>query len=121
LEWGIEPNIQTKSLKTFTSSLFYLNEHEAINFIENEMKDLEVNMDNKRIFRILDPFTSIRQSKFGTYIYHKTEEMTKPRFISLKKCQFDFMNAEIDEIMIWMYEKLKVENKPKNSCWKYKK
>ena len=121
LEWGIEPNIQTKSLKTFNSSLFYLTEEEAINFIEGDMKNLEDEMDSKRIFRILDPFTSIRQSKYGTYIYHKTEEMKKPKFISLKKCGFDFMNSPTEEMMAWMYEKINITDKPKNSFWKYKK
>ena len=121
LEWGIEPNIQSKSLKTFNSSLFYLTEEEAISFIEGGIKDLEDEMDNKRIFRILDPFTSIRQSKYGTYIYHKTEEMKKPKFISLKKCGFDFMNAPVEEIMAWMYEKINITDKPKHSFWKYKK
>jgi len=121
LEWGIEPNIQTKSLNTFTSSLFYLTEEEAIEFIEREMRDLEGNMDDKRIFRILDPFTSIRQSKYGTYIYHKTEEMKKPKFISLKKCCFDFMTSPKEEIITWMYEKMAVENKPKQMFKKFKK
>jgi len=121
LEWGIEPNIQTKSLKTFDSSLFHLDEEQAIDFIEGTMRELEGDMDDKRIFRILDPFTSIRQSKYGTYIYHKTEEMKKPAFISLKKCRFDFMSVPTEEIMKWMYEKISVKGEPKKTFWKHRR
>jgi DNA topoisomerase-1 len=121
LEWGIEPNIQTKSLKTFDSSLFYLDEEQAIDFIEDKMRELENVMDDKRIFRILDLFTSIRQSKYGTYIYHKTEEMKKPVFISLKKCRLDFMNVPTEEIMKWMYEKMSMKSEPKKTFWKHRR
>jgi len=105
LEWGVEPNIYSKSLEEYKDSLFHLTEEKAILFIEEEMKNLENDMDNKKIFRILDPFTSVRQSKYGTYVYHKTEEMKKPKFISLKKCKIDYMNAPVEELMKWIYEK----------------
>jgi hypothetical protein len=105
LEWGKEPHFQRKSLESIP--LFDdLDEKGAIEIIERGMRELENSADYKRVFRILDPYTSIRHGKFGTYIYHRTEEMKKTKFISLKKCQFNYMTAPVEEIMEWVYQRL---------------
>ena len=104
LEWGEEPYIQRKTLAALNIPIECLDETRAIEFIEKEMKILENVADHKRIFRVLDPYTSIRHSKYGTYIYHKTETMKKTKFISLKKCPFDYMKASPEEIMKWCRE-----------------
>jgi hypothetical protein len=104
LEWGEEPYIQRKTLTALNIPIECLDETRAIEFIEKEMRILENMADHKRIFRVLDPYTSIRHSKYGTYIYHKTENMKKTKFISLKKCPFNYMTASTEEIMKWCRE-----------------
>lgn len=105
LEWGEEPYIQRKTLAELNIPIECLDETRAIIFIEEEMKILENIADHKRIFRVLDPYTSIRHSKYGTYIYHKTEKMKKTKFISLKKCPFNYITASTAEIMEWIHQK----------------
>jgi DNA topoisomerase-1 len=108
LEWGTESHPHTKSLESLDKniSLFTLDQQHAIDFIEEKMKETAENADKKRVFRILDPFTDIRQGKYGTYIYHKTEEMKKPKFIPLKKCPHNYMTATAEELMKWVYKKM---------------
>ena len=36
------------------------------------------------IIRTLSETTSIRKGKYGLYVYYKTPEMNRPRFISMK-------------------------------------
>lgn len=105
LEWGKEPYFQRKTLGALNIPIECLDETRAIEFIEEEIKILENVADHKRIFRVLDPYTSIRHSKYGTYVYHKTETMKKTKFISLKKCPFDYMTASTAEIMDWVHQK----------------
>jgi len=104
LEWGKEPHLQRKSLETHL--LEGLDERCAIEIIERGMRELENSADYKRVFRILDPYTSIRHGKFGTYIYHRTEEMSKTKFLSLKKCPFNYMTVPVEEIMEWVYDNI---------------
>lgn len=108
LEWGTAPFIKTKSLKTLdpSVSLYSFQLKDAIDFIEREMNDLVKESDSKRIYRVLDPFTSIRHGKYGAYVYHKTEQMHKPEFISLKKCPLRISSATTEELMNWVNEKL---------------
>lgn len=40
---------------------------------------------NSTILKKIGEFASVRQGKFGPYVYYKTDEMNKPLFISLKK------------------------------------
>jgi len=110
LEWGgndeegevkDDQHIFTLSLNSLDTTLFpiyHLNQQQAVDFIESKINDLIDISQDKRILRVIDPFTSIRQGKYGTYLYHKTEDMKKPSFISLKKKSFDFFNASINDI-----------------------
>lgn len=109
LEWGNPPHLQKKTLNNLDNSvsLYTFDLQQATDFIEGNMNELINDADKKRIFRVLDPFTSIRQGKYGTYIYHKTEDMHKPKFISLKKCPIQFMTAPADELMKWVVSKKK--------------
>jgi hypothetical protein len=124
LEWGKEPHLQRKSLESLEIPAILLfdrlDEKSAIEFIEDGMRSMENVAEHKRIFRVLDPYTSIRHGKYGTYIYHRTEEMRKTKFVSLKKCPFNYMTAPTEEIMEWVYQKIE---KPvnKNVRWVFKK
>jgi DNA topoisomerase-1 len=107
LEWGNPPHLQKKTLNNLDNSvsLYTFDLQQAIDCIEGNMKELMNDADKKRIFRVLDPFTSIRQGRYGTYIYHKTEDMHKPKFISLKKCPIQFMTAPAEELIKWVATK----------------
>ena len=96
--------LSLNSLDTTLYPIYHLNQQQAVDFIESKIKELTDVSQDKRILRVIDPFTSIRQGKYGTYLYHKTDDMKKPSFISLKKKSFDFFNASIDEIYSFLYK-----------------
>jgi len=54
------------------------------------------------MIRDIDENTSIRNGKYGDYIYYKTEKMKKPKFINLKKFKEDYMNCDIELIKSWV-------------------
>ena len=64
-------------------------------------KEKEAKIKEKDIVRELDDWTSVRRSKFGNYIYHKTEKMKKPRFINIKKCPYDVLEVETTLLLTW--------------------
>lgn len=47
---------------------------------------------------------SIRKSKYGFYLYHKTKVMKKPQFYKINSFQGDISNAELDEVKNWIRE-----------------
>ena len=53
-----------------------------------------------KILKNIDKIASIRQGKWGPYVYYKTEKMTKPRFIPIKNIAW----KEID--LDWIYDNL---------------
>jgi DNA topoisomerase-1 len=60
---------------------------EVIRFIENDSADLVHDSDfssGSGIIRVINDDVSIRSGKFGNYIFYKTMQMRKPKFISLK-------------------------------------
>ena len=62
---------------------------EVIRFIENDMADDGGNGDTttggcEGIVRVINDDISIRSGKYGNYIFYKTVQMKKPKFISLK-------------------------------------
>jgi len=66
--------------------------------------DLEylLTQETEEKVRILNPDLSVRMSKFGPYIFHKTEKMKKPKFYDLKKFTGDCWNCDREELMKWI-------------------
>ena len=48
--------------------------------------------------RTIDKHTSVRKGKHGDYIYHKTPQMKKPRFISLKGFEGDVRACQVNQV-----------------------
>jgi hypothetical protein len=56
--------------------------------------------------RRVDKNTSIRNGKFGPYVFYKTETMKKPSFINLKKCPHNVLEDDVAVIAKWVEETL---------------
>ncbi len=69
--------------------------------LEHLLKDESKGEDNSSV-RILTPEISVRTSKFGPYIFHKTEKMKKPKFYDLKKFEGDSWTCDRDEMLNWL-------------------
>jgi DNA topoisomerase-1 len=59
--------------------------------------------DNK-IIRILTNDISIRNGKFGAYIYYKTDKMTKPKFLNIQKFKESYRHCSEEVLMKWIKE-----------------
>ena len=65
-----------------------------------DVKKLVSNEKKPTSLKRLNEDASIRQGKWGPYVYYKTEKMSKPKFIPIKKIAW----KEID--MDWVYDNL---------------
>lgn len=88
-------NEQTYNLKTWTASIDYFSYQDALEIIQSSTKD-------KNIVRKIDNEISIRNGKFGPYIFYKTLSMKKPKFFPLKKCPIQYEECDENELKEWI-------------------
>ena len=74
------------------------------NIIDFTLEDAKqiINSKNKTYVREVNNEISIRNGKFGDYIYYKTESMKKPKFIQLKKFEGDYKTCDLEEILSYV-------------------
>lgn len=65
-------------------------------------------LQNENIIRSVTDNISIRRGKYGHYIFHKTKEMTKPKFYKLNGYTNDYQTGSLELLKIWLYETYKV-------------
>ena len=83
------------SFKGKNKSLKYLNKKIEDITLEDVRKVIEKNTTNKsNILKEISKDASVRQGKFGPYVFYKTENMKKPRFISIKKKAWKDIDTE---------------------------
>jgi DNA topoisomerase-1 len=75
---------------------------EIIRFLESDLTEdihtsSKVNVEN--IIRIINQDISIRSGKYGNYIYYKTVQMKKPKFISLKNFNKNIYSCSEDDFV----------------------
>jgi DNA topoisomerase-1 len=85
---------QTKSLKNAELNEANLTLEDVIRYLDTE-KDPSV-------LRILDKRTSIRNGKYGHYVYFKTPDMKRPRFIPTKTYPGDYLKDSVDIVLEWL-------------------
>ena len=54
------------------------------------------------VVRYLSKTLTIRNGKFGHYIFYKTDEMTKPKFLQIKKYEGDYMEDDVEDVIDWI-------------------
>jgi hypothetical protein len=74
---------------------------EVIRHIENDSNDSNgsICLD---VVRIVNDDISIRKGKYGDYIFYKTAQMKKPKFISLKTFKLDYNKCPLNDIASWV-------------------
>ena len=60
---------------------------------------------NNSVLRDIDDHTNIRKGKYGEYIFIKTPNMKKPKFIGLSGFPHDILKCTDEEIKDWIKEK----------------
>ena len=91
-------NKKTYSLKHLGKERSEITEQEVIDVIENK------NPANKSILRTVNEYISIRNGKFGKYIFYKKETMKKPKFFTLKGFELDPLTCKNNILEKWIYE-----------------
>lgn len=94
---GIKCLTNTCSLDEITLEMV----EDLIRTTENKKKE-----DTKLILRELDEHTSVRKSKFGNYVYYKTDQMKKPKFVNIKNCPYDVLAEHTDVVIRWVQSQL---------------
>ncbi len=84
-----------------------LNIEELTNFIKNKNAEKQ-NNKNKNMVRILDENISIRNGKYGDYIFYKTSKMKSPKFLKLKSFKEDYKTCELNVLIDWIKETYKI-------------
>ena len=110
--WG-KDGIQRKSIeKTHLQSKTIpdISLDEVIRIIENEpesdMGDTGTATDLIGIIRTINDDISIRNGKYGDYIFYKTANMKKPKFISLKGLNKDHKKCADADIILFVNENI---------------
>ena len=77
-----------------------------------------------QILRTIDENTTIRYGRYGPYIFHKTQKMTKPAFVALKgfpEAHGNYMTCEAGVLYEWIAADAAAPAKPKPKFGFFKK
>jgi DNA topoisomerase-1 len=102
--WG-KNGIHRKSIeKTHLQNkdFYSISLDEIVRFIENDVNEAE-HVDSAEsgsgIVRVINDDMSIRNGKYGNYIFYKTMKMKKPKFISLKDFKYNIHTCSDSEFI----------------------
>jgi len=70
--------------------------------LEDVLPFLGVAQKPTNVLRVLSPTLSIRNGKFGPYIFYKTEKMKNPKFYDLKGFEQGFGVCDAEELIEWI-------------------
>ena len=76
--------------------------------ILDQMRDNKNNQTEKSIIRTINNELSIRNGKYGHYIYYKTNKMKKPIFLNISEFTLDYVTCGLHEIQSWFKVKYKM-------------
>lgn len=77
-----------------------------------------------QILRTIDENTTIRYGRYGPYIFHKTQKMTKPAFVALKgfaELHGNYVTCDVAKIHEWIATDAATPAKPKPKFGFFKK
>jgi DNA topoisomerase-1 len=89
VEYGDDKKVSLNKLKKQLDKIVLA---DVVPFLEEEKPATSV-------LRVLTPTLSVRNGKFGPYIFYKTEKMKKPKFFDLKGFDQGFGS---DDLLEWI-------------------
>ena len=93
----LQYGVNRVSLSSYTEPIKELDYEKALKIIEGQD-------GNRIILREINTDLSIRNGKYGPYIFFKTSSMKKPKFFPLKKCPYSYETCDLDELTLWIKE-----------------
>ena len=93
-------NKKTFALKSLKKEVDEITFDEVIPFLEGKRHS------NPNVLRLINdnPHISIRKGKYGQYIFYKTNEMKKPRFLKLQEFNDNVLTCDKELICSWIKE-----------------
>ena len=89
-------NGENKSLSLISKDISDVTMDDVTPLLENKV------VSNSSIIRVINSNTSIRNGKFGHYIFYKTSDMTKPKFIKLKGFKGEYNTCPVKELELFV-------------------
>lgn len=105
IEWGEKKESLKKLIEKTQKNV----KDVTIEDIETFFKDPHFKID-KNVLRILNSSMSVRNGKFGPYVYYKRDDMEKPQFLNIKKFQEGFAVCKIESLVRWICDTYKIPN-----------
>ena len=68
----------------------------AVKMLEEKEKN------SSTVLRAINSELSIRNGKYGPYVFFKSDTMKKPKFFPLKKCPHEYKTCDIDTLTEWI-------------------
>ena len=100
----------TKSLSCFGNRpMENITYEDILEIIEKDTSDSNKKSFTANIIRKLNDNISIRNGKFGDYIFYKTSKMTKPQFLKLGGFKEDYKSCDKTAILEWVQTEYKVK------------
>jgi hypothetical protein len=94
LEWGKN----RVSLREWKQSLDELKLSDAIHIIDSNQEKTKTTT----VLRLLGDNMSVRNGKYGPYIFYKTLKMKNPKFLPLKKCPHSYDSCDETVLIEWI-------------------
>ena len=69
---------------------------------ENSTSKVQEMIIPKGLVRFITKDLSIRNGRYGDYIFYKTEEMKNPTFLKIKGFKEDYKNCSLDILIDWI-------------------
>ena len=113
LEWGD----QKKSIGNAEQAEAFLGQRQPFD-LQAAIRELQpdtivASETNSGILRVLNDVMSVRRGKYGLYVFYKTVDMAKPKFVGLKSYKGDPLNGDIDPLVSWCIEESCKTAKPR--------
>ena len=89
-------NGENKSLSLISKDISDVTMDDVTPLLENKV------VSNSSIIRVINSNTSIRNGKFGHYIFYKTSDMAKPKFIKLKGFKGEYNTCPVKELELFV-------------------
>ena len=96
----VEYNNKNINIKNLSIEPSKINLSHVIDLLDSSSNNQSTYLpnNNSSILRKINDEISIRNGKFGNYIYYKTTAMTKPQFVKLSKFNEDYLTCDIKSI-----------------------
>ncbi len=95
----IEWDTNRKSMNGIDKVITEITIKDAISVIENKITNI-----TKNLVRDIDKNTSIRNGKYGDYIYYKTDSMKRPEFLKIINFPGDYKKCNVTILKDWIRE-----------------